>query len=295
MNLLRDKREDERPVDAAPDGSLSEDQFQPAGENAAKQPAVKPSKSKNTLSTLLIAATIFIIAILVTYFGFYKPKEGNRTVQPNQSTALVGSSGDNAAEAASADTETTNASGQQVVVSGSQSTGESSMTTASSVMQTIQNTLGAGQVAAFFLDDGSFSAEVEAESAAGARDIYSSLESSLPVGSQLTSAEPTGSHALITGSFNASSSSDPTGLAQNDIDQALRQIAGDAGTTVASLNVDAPANEQAFVVMRLSGSFQACQTFVAKLSQKSWNISISKMILMPAPGGGFTLVLRFYM
>ena len=277
MNLLRDKRDDERPAEAAPDGSLSEDQFQPAGDDRAEKSAAK-SGSKSTFSTLLIAAAIFIVAVLITYFGFYKPKEGQRLTDANQSTAQVDSSGETTSETATAEDESTNKAVEQVSAEESSVTAESSMSTASGVMQTIQEALGSGQVTAFFLDDGSFSAEVEAESATGAQDVYNSLESSLPAGSKLTSAEPTGSHALITGSFNAGSASEPTGLAKSDIDTELRQSAADAGTTVSSLSVDAPAGEQAFVVMRLSGSFESCQAFVTALAEKSWNVSISKMI-----------------
>jgi len=152
MNLLRDKRDDERPLETPTDNSLSEDQFQQAGSGVDERPAEKGNTSKNTFSTLLIAAAIFIIAILVTYFGFYKPKEGGRTVDApttmvdNDSTA-ISETDDNSFPAATTDnfdvttTETSTSS---------QTAGESSLLTASKVMQNIQTAIGSGRVTAFF-------------------------------------------------------------------------------------------------------------------------------------------------
>lgn len=293
MNLLRDKRDDEQPVNAAPDGSLSEDQFQEAGPGGAEQSVVKQKKSKNTFSTLLIAAAIFIIAILITYFGFYKPKEGSRVADSKTSSAQVDSTTDSAdAVAISNDSDV---SGEQSNNSRAQATGEPSLITASDFMQNIQNALGSGRVTAFFLDEGTFTTEIDAGSVGGATSVYNSIKSALPMHAKLTSSAPTGAHALISGSFDARSVSDPTGLSKDEIDNELRQMAGDAATTVSSLNVDAPEGEQSFVVMRISGSFDACRVFVDKLSQKDWSVSVSKLILMPGSGDVYTFVLRFYM
>ncbi len=295
MNLLRDKRDDERPAESALNERLSEDQFQQPGSGIEDQPAVKTKKAKNAFSTLLIAAAIFIIAILITYFGFYKPKEGSRLADAGQNNAQVDSTTDAVDDAESTQPKSVDAAVEQAAVSGSRTTGESSLSTATTVMHTIQNALGAGIVTAFFFDDGSFSAEVETASVSDAKNMYNSLKSSIPAGSELTSAEPNSSQALITGSLNPGLALEPTGLAKSEIESELRQIASAAGTSVSSLNVDAPAGDQAFVVMRLSGSFQTCQTFIATLAQKSWNVNISKLILMSDSSDAFTFVLRFYM
>lgn len=291
MNLLRDKRDDERPLETTSEGSLSEDQFQPAEARIKEKPVQKREKSKNTLSTLLIAAAIFIIAILVTYFGFYKQKEGGEL--PGAATTAEIDSSETIVESGSP-AETT-ASDVTQTQTRQAAPGESSLKTASDVMQNIQNALGSGRVTAFFLDDGSFSAEVDAASVDEATGIYNAVKSALPAHASLTSSAPTGPNALIAGAFDAGSVSQPSGLSKDEIDSALRQLSNDAGTTVSSLAIDAPAGEQSFIVMRVTGSFEICRIFVEKLSQKSWNVSVSKLILLPGVGDGYTFVLRFYM
>ncbi len=296
MNLLNDKRDEERPLDTASNGSLSEDQFQPTGAGIDETPQ-RAVKSKNTLSTLLIAAAIFIIAILITYFGFYKPKEGGRFVTGKTPSAQIDSTDKTVNDSAASQTadQRTEQPGPVSSITQTQSAGESSLVAASDVMQTIQDALGGGRVTAIFLDEGSFSTEVDAGSVQNAEDIYNAIKAALPAYASVTSSTPTGSNALITGSFSARSISTPTGLAESEIDAALRQLASDAGTTVSSLSIDAPAGEQSFVVMRVAGSLDACRLFVKNLAQKSWNISVSKLILMSGSGDDYTFVLRFYL
>jgi len=293
MNLLKDKRDLEKldaPVFSAPPKE-SQRETEALSDNPEPEIIKKP---KNTLGTLLLAAFVFILAIVVTYFGFYKNKQSDKIHDPDTSvTAMDSNQGD---EKSLPDAGDSTDEGQDNTETPAMSVGEvSSLRIASEFMQNIQAATARDNVTTLFMDDGSFSAEIDASSLVDAKNIYAAVRESLPSHTQITSSAPVnGTVAIISGTFTPAAVPSGSGLTRGEIETKLREFAGQANNTISSLNISKQ-EDQHFVFMKTEGSFENCRTFVEKLADENIYVSVSKLIMTQNPSGSYTFVLRFYL
>ncbi len=292
MNLLVDKREQELPAE----DKQMQDAFM-AGLNAEEEPfevdkksISTHSKSKSPLGVILVAVLVFIAAFVVVYFGYYK----NKVQAPGSTTEIAregGSQTADAADVASADETATVDEGAAVAANQT-----SCIIVASDVMKEIAGVLANGaRIEAMFFDEGSFSAEISAPSGSEAVNIYNTIKNNLGSEITLTSSQPlSGRNALIAGTFNSTPNRTGSEISNIDLEMKLRDIADEVGAVVSSLNISNAAQGQT-VFLKLSGTFDACQQFLQRLSQQNLSITVSKLLLMPGQNGNYAFILRFYL
>ena len=294
MNLLNDKREQERPVE---EPIFEQDQTGEIQQDVDPIPVspqqVKPKTKKNSFGPLLVIILIIILAVVIVYFGFYKNKTGVTTSDSKTPASAEISQDDSEQDSTVGQEASTEPAASSVVVSGQN--GPTSLKIASDIMQNIQTGLAGGRVSALFIDEGSFSAEIDAGSASRAKQIYDEIKQALPPGIKLTSPAPQAvSNVFIAGTFASQSFSGASNLSSAEIESTLREIVRVSNSTVSSLNINSQA-EQKFVFIKVDGSFPNCRLFIEKLSQELVNINVSKLIIMPGQGDNYTFVLRFYL
>lgn len=297
MNLLRDKRDKEKPIDAADFSPVASEEPFPESSPTSEEPRFeKKPERKSKLGTLFMALVILVAAVLITYFGFYKPKEGGVVSESPPSLSQVDST-DKKVQDGSVTEESLEQDQIERTTMPMQQDGASSLRLASELLNTLQNAVsGTNRVTAFFLDEGTFSAEIAAGSVDGAKRVYDTIKSNLPANVTLTSSAPvSNSSALVSGSFTPQAASGGAELSADEIEQEIRQIASGATTTVSSLSIEPADDGQNFVVMRIEGSLESCRRFVERLAAKNLTVNVSKLILMPGTSGLYTFVLRFYL
>ncbi|MBN1479830.1 hypothetical protein EH223_18145 [candidate division KSB1 bacterium] len=294
MNLLKDKRDDERHAEPTAFAPVSSEDVTSDAESMPKETGYEEKRPVQNSRTALFIIALVVLAVVVIYFSFFKPREGAVVSESEPPVAMSDSAKDTTATVPVA--EETPTAETEVSAEITDLTDQSSLAVASLIMQTIQNSLTSGQrVTAFFLDEGSFSTEVEANSLEDAKAIYRTIQQSLPALTKLTSSAPVnGLTALLSGTFTPTVTAVGNGWTRDEIKKLLEETARTANTAVTSLSIDGSTDEQKFVFMKIEGAFDNCRVFIDKLSQTNMKVSVSKLILMPASAGRYTFVLRFY-
>ncbi|MBN1560061.1 hypothetical protein JW998_07405 [candidate division KSB1 bacterium] len=300
MNLLKDKRDREKPA-YEPIYSFSTEKTTPDSQGPGEEPifAGKQTGLGKTGTILLSLAAILILAMIITYFGFYRNRGGESDAPADAEIAEIDSSREDVqSSTASVDVSKEEKAADETkteITPPIKRAGDvSTLRIAADLMQKIQAAMGNGQVTTLFIDDGSFSAEVDAGSLADAQKVYAAIKESLPATMTVASSAPlNGTSALIAGTFAPQSVSSGSVLSGSDVDTKLRALAQNANISISSLDITSQSNGQSFVFMKVEGALDNCRLFIDNLSQENF-VNVSKLIMMPASSGNFALVLRFY-
>lgn len=296
MNLLKDKRDDERQAETTVFKPVSSEDFGADIKSESKRVTYSTAEKSTAkrFPSLLFVAALLILAMVILYFGFFKNREVTTVADAEPPVILSDTTKDTTAvlPASAAETETVKTA---VSADTGDQTDSATLLLAADLMQVIQNTLAPGRrVTAFFLDEGSFSAEIETGSLEDAKSLYATIQQSLPATTKLTSSAPViGATTLLSGIFTPTVTAG-NGLTRDEIEQRLKETARTTNMSVVSLSIEGSAKEQKFVFMKIEGSFENSRLFVEKLAQSHMRVSVSKLILMPASDQRYTFVLRFY-
>ncbi len=285
MNLLHDKREQERNHHK----DFSELESEPLFSEEKTKPELPPKrrgqKKKRLGMGILGAILLLVVAVVIIYFGFYKPKQTIIDEPGIVSDNLQTEQADQQEPA------------RKVLREQEQPTGSelSSIAMAATILQRVQQNLeGGDQLGTLVLDEGSFSAEITSNSVDNAMAVYDRLIQSLPSEISITSTQPTaGRNVLISGTFPVPESA-PSQTEKNNLRSVVDTIADQHAVTVTSFTMDEQAGGRAFIFLKINASISRCQQFLQTMSQQVSGIQVSKLILMPAGNDDFTCVLRFY-
>jgi len=290
MNLLIDKRDQEH--------SFEENDMQDAllaGLNADEQQdeirtntLAPAAKRKSPLGIILTAILVLAAAVVIVYYGFFKKsiqlpllskQDNGRQLKEEASPTSAEQSG----EISSSTGETASQNANLT----------SCIRMAPRIMNELARSVGNGaSIEALFFDEGSFSVELKAADAAS---VYRTVASGLGADITLTSSEPkSGQNALIAGTFVSQPTKSGATLSNIDLEVLLRDMAEETGLQVTSLTISNAGQGQT-VFLRLAGTFDRCQLYLKRLSQQSFSITVSKLLLMPGQDGKYAFILRFYL
>jgi hypothetical protein len=291
MNLLKDKREQERTGEFQDFPNFPLDDFNQGGSLQAPLNKDKNRRRSSFLTPLITVVVILGIAAAGYYFGFYKPKQ--RAELPKQVVAVDDAKPSVEAsppiEKPTATTEQPAPAEQPVVVE----TPQTSLGMAAKILAALNNVVKESvRIGSVFMDEGSFSAEVTAGSPESAKSIYDVLLHSIPAGLAITSLPPSaGTGILLSGTFNtAGGGVAAEQLSGADLEGKMRALAQQNGMTLTTATVSTQAPRQLFI--KMSGAISGCQTFLEMLAKENLKLTVSKIILMPGQAGEYTFVLR---
>ncbi len=156
-------------------------------------------------------------------------------------------------------------------------------------------------LSSLFIDENTFSVGVSTTSSSALSSYYQSLSSSLPAGAAITT-EPklTGRQTLIAGTYsNVSPQRGTNPISAANMRTQINNIINKNSVLKHEITVGAPkawnSGKRSLVFVKISGQMNNCQNVVTDIFNSGWDVSLSKIIVMPVNKSNGTLVLRFFL
>lgn len=292
MNLLQDKREQERQWHDKEFSGVSADSTQT--ETPEQSGLQKPPRSKKSGVGFLVAIVVIAVAVIIIYFGFYRPRQPVDS-EPSVTEQEMQPEGGTETDQEPALTQGEREPEERQVVVSSQ---PSSIAMAATILQRTSASLSAGdEIGTMVFDEGSFSAEIVSSSVENAAATYDRLIASLPSEIEINSSRPTaGNNVLVSGTYTIAEQPDAAAdVTEETLESTIRTIADQTAATLSSFTMNEQSGGQTFVFVKVNASLEGCQQFLQQLSQEISGMNVSKLIMMPGTAGQFVCVLRFFL
>lgn len=287
MNLLKDKREQERWGDFQDLTHFPADDLEP--------PAASPTSAtvkKNRGSLLPLLAVFVVIGAVAAGYYLLIDKSSQPAPKPAQveqvmpSKPVVPQPSDSAVEVAETPIETqaqVQAEAQPAVATDS----ETSIGAAARLMTALLSAVKSDdRIGSIFFDEGAFSAEITSTSVESAKAVYAALGDAAK-NVVFTSEVPTGSSLLLTGTFIPATVSE---IASGpDLEDQVKALAQQSGLTLATITVSGAPR---LMYIKMNGPLSSCRDFLVLFARQNIRVNISKIIIMPAQANDYTFVLR---
>ncbi|HPG39160.1 MAG TPA: hypothetical protein PLP19_03655 [bacterium] len=330
MNLMIDKREQEKPDDNSPTfpqeppPNTSEGQpLQPKDIKKIKR-ELKGKKAVPTGLFYFIIIPLIILSLVVVYLYYFKrdllfkPKLNIPPVVQVQQTPVADSTAMLLGQTPGPDSTLSTANQVQPQVSEPGQTTTPPVTPPTQVVRTVPGTNVTAQImntlvnsipidmiiSTLYLDENTFSMEVKANSQTGIDKVYTSLKSALPANTSITS-EPkiVGGNCIIAGTYSLPAAQPkPASAKANDAATLSAEISAlitKNNTKKLELSIESARawnnKMRAPVFIKVEGSVSNCQKLVNEILQSDRDYQVSKVILMPSSLQSSVLVIRVFL